>query len=194
MPEPARAEVTALLRDLRADEGDPTAVRDRLYTVLYEQLRALAGNLMRGERTGHTLQPTALVNEAFLKLVGWSEWEWQDRSHFLAVAARAMRQVLVDHARARTAEKRGGHVPRLTFEEATAPRSDPAVEVLEVERALDRLAALSDRMAQVVELRIFGGMTHEEIAEFLSISRRTVAGDWSVGRRFLRRELLGGGG
>lgn len=192
MSETVPTEITLLLHRLRAGEGDPAPLRERLYELLYGQLRSLADLLMRGERRDHTLQPTEVVNEAFLKLGGATALDLRDRTHFLAIAARAMRQVLVDHARTRQAEKRGGQAPRVTFDDDLARGLDAATEVLEVERALERLAVLSTRMAHVVECRIFGGMTHEEIAESLSISPRTVAEDWSVGRRFLRRELLGG--
>jgi RNA polymerase sigma factor (TIGR02999 family) len=191
MTEAPKTSFTRLLHRLREPSGDSRAVWDRLYALVYPELKYVAANILRGDGPGHILQPTALVHEAYLKLVDGSHADWQDRAHFLAVAARAMRQVLVDYARRRGAAKRGGGWKRVTIHDAIAARSDHALEIIELDDALARLSQLSERMARVAELRVFGEMTHEEIADVLSVSRRTAAGDWAVARRWLARELAG---
>jgi RNA polymerase sigma factor (TIGR02999 family) len=183
--------ITEILDELRASGGATPEARNRLYDAVYEELKKVANGLMRSERPGHTLQPTALVNEAYLKIFGRSETEWRDRKHFLGVATRAMRQVLVDHARRRSADKRGGGWDRITFNNAITSTNHPETGILELDRALDRLAELSQRMVRVVEFRVFGGLSHDEIADMLSVSSRTAANDWSVARRWLARELAG---
>lgn len=186
-----RHDITEILSQLRSSGADNADVRNRLYDAVYEELRSVAMALMRSERSGHTLQPTALVNEAYLKIFGQSDVEWRDRKHFLGVATRAMRQVLVDYARRRGANKRGGGWDRITLDEAAGSEATVETEIMELDRALSRLAELSKRMAQVVEFRIFGGLSHEEIADMLAVSSRTAAADWSVARRWLARELAG---
>ena len=143
---------------------------------------------MRRERPGHTLQPTALVAEAFLRLVDETQVQWQDRAHFLGIAARVMRQILVDHARRRAAVKRGHELRRVTFDENLGHGSNQSFELLALHEALDRLAALDPRGARVVELRVFGGLTIDEIARLLDVSKRTVDNDWVVARMWLARE------
>lgn len=187
---PKKHNVTGLLLRLQASHGDDARIRDDLFAAVYDELRRMASLLMRGERAGHTLQPTALVHEIFLRLVRQDDLEWRDRAHFLGIAARAMRQVLIDHARRRQSVKRGGGWERVTLTEFPGDR-DPALEVIELDEILKRLSGLSQRMARVVEMRVFGGMTHQEVAEVLSVSERTAADDWSVARRWLARELGG---
>jgi RNA polymerase sigma factor (TIGR02999 family) len=186
--------ITELLHALRsADAGAAGRIQDCLYAAVYDELKQVAAALMKSERAGHTLEPSAVVHEAYCKLVGTSNIDWQNRVHFLGTATRAMRQVLVDYARRRRAGKRGGGWERVTLTNLNASGSDLALEIIDLDRALSRLATLSERMAQVVELRVFGGMTHREIAEILSVSTRTTAEDWAVARRWLARELAGAG-
>jgi RNA polymerase sigma factor (TIGR02999 family) len=138
------------------------------------------------------LQPTALVNEAFLKLVDQTRVEWQSRAHFLAVAARAMRQILIDHARGRATAKRGGDLCRVTMDEAITPITDHDPELLDLDEALQRLAAIDERQSRIVELRFFGGMSVEEVAHVLNVSKTTVEADWRMARAWIRRELTSG--
>jgi RNA polymerase sigma factor (TIGR02999 family) len=182
-----RTRITRILLDARAG-GGPAATA-RLAEALYPELRQVAGSLMRRERPNHTLQPTALVGEAFLRLVDQTRIEWQDRAHFLGIAARVMRQILVDHARARAAEKRGAEMTRVTFDEGLGHGADREIGVLALHDALDRFAAVDARGAQVVELRVFAGATVEEIAHALGVSKRTVDNDWAVARMWLARDL-----
>ncbi|MBU0637755.1 MAG: sigma-70 family RNA polymerase sigma factor [Planctomycetes bacterium] len=182
-------EATQLLHALNAN--DPAAA-ERLFTVVYAELRAVAGSYFRHQRLDHTLQPTALVNEAFLRLVDQSCVEWKSRAHFLAVAARAMRQILIDHARRRNAAKRGGELCRVTLDEAVTPITDTDPELLDLDDAMQTLASMDQRQSKIVELRFFGGMTVEEIAHVLDLSKTTVETDWRMARAWLRRELTSG--
>lgn len=181
-----QAEFTSLLQSYRnGDQG----VLARLFPVVYDELRRLAGALIHRERSGHTLQATALVNEAYLKLVGQHSLDLADRKHFIAIAGRVMRQVLVDYARQRKAEKRGGDQVRVTL-----TGNDKAIEVdeneiLAIDQALDKLKELSERQAKIAELRYFSGMDIEETAEVLGISTGTVKRDWVVAKAWLSREL-----
>jgi RNA polymerase sigma factor (TIGR02999 family) len=185
--------ITQLLHALcSADAGAAGRLQDRLYGAIYEELKQVADALMKAERAGHTLEPSAVVHEAYVKLVGIRDIEWQSRAHFLGTATRAMREILVDYARRHRAKKRGGEWKRVTLTSLSVSREDPSLEIIELDRVLSRLSALSERMAQVVELRVFGGMTHREIAEVLSVSTRTAAEDWAVARRWLAREFAGG--
>ena len=186
-------EVTELLR--RAREGDAGAL-DRVFPLVLEELRAVAGARLRGEAPGHTLQPTALVNEAYLKLAASPEVDWRDRAHFLAVAARAMRQVLVDRARRRKADKRGGGVRPATLTDGSllaSGQGPTAEELLALDAALDALGRIQPRLRQVVELRYFGGLADAEIGEVLGVTRRTVQRDWTKARAWLHAELGGSG-
>lgn len=180
------SDVTALLGRLR--EGDDAAF-DELLPTIYSELRRIAHNQLRGERGDHTLRTTELVHEAYLKLVDHGRVEWEDRQHFFAVAARAMRQVLVDHARKKKAEKRGGSAPEVPLEEVTLPREKNPMELITIDDALDRLAQRDERSAKVVECRFFGGYTIQETADVLDVSRSTVKRDWRAAQAWLNREL-----
>lgn len=163
---------------------------DDLAGLLYAELRRLAGGFFRGERSGHTLQPTALVNEAWLRLHE-SPADWENRSHFLGSAARAMRRILVEHARKRAALKRGGEFAHVTFDDLAVQTPDPGVDVLLLNDALDALAAHDDRLARVVELHFFAGCTFPEIAGALGISEPTARRDWTYARAWLRDRIAG---
>lgn len=185
MSEPEE-DITGLLH--RFQEGDESA-RALLVEAVYEELRAIAARHMSREREGHTLQATALVNEAYLRLVNIKSAQWQNRAHFFAVAARIMRQILVDHARQHLAGKRGGGVILLPLNEALAfSPEDPAL-VLQVDEALTRLSAEDGQVGRVVELRFFGGLSVDETAEVLKLPKRTVEREWTFGRAWLRTEL-----
>jgi RNA polymerase sigma-70 factor (ECF subfamily) len=179
-------EVTRLLQAMRA--GDDIA-RDRLVGMVYAELRRAAERALRGERQHHTLNPTDLVHEAFLKLEGSPLPNWENRAHFLGVAARAMRQVLVDHARRRAAVKRGDGWQRTTIDEFIPGREMPLDEVLALDDALERLDQQDPRLRQVVEYRFFAGMTEQEIADVLGVTERTVRRDWVKARAWLYKEL-----
>jgi RNA polymerase sigma-70 factor, ECF subfamily len=183
-PPPAR--VTALLQAW--SEGDAAALQD-LLPLVEGELHRLARRYMRGERHGHTLQPTALVNEAYLRLVGVSRIRWQNRGHFLAVAARAMRHILVDLARARGYQKRGGGVAAVPLDGLDVAGATPGPDVVALHDALEALAQFDARKSQVVELRYFGGLTVEETAEVLGVSPETVMRDWKFAKAWLLRQL-----
>lgn len=171
-------------------ERDPGGnEREKLFVLLYEELRARAGQLMRAERRDHTLRPTALVHEAYLRLIDQTRVDWTDHARFCHIAARAMRQILVDHARARNALKRGGGAARITLDGNDPGTPDTTLDVLAVHDALAALRQTDERSAAVVEMRIFAGMNLEEIAAVLGVSRRTVDGDWAFARRWLARAM-----
>jgi RNA polymerase sigma factor (TIGR02999 family) len=178
--------VTQLL--LEAQTGDRAAL-NRLLPLVYDELRRVAQRQMRRERPGHTLLTTGLVHEAYLKLVDEAQVEWQGRAHFFGIAARAMRQILVDHARRRGAEKRGGQWRRTTLADERLGLGVPMEELLALDLALDRLDALDPRLREVVEYRFFAGMNEEEIGEVLGVSARTVRRDWVKARAWLYKEL-----
>jgi RNA polymerase sigma factor (TIGR02999 family) len=180
-----KGEVTRLLKAMA--HGDPQAA-DSLLPLVYAELHRLAKAYMRRERPDHTLQPTALVHEAFLRLAGAASLSAQDRTHFLRTASQAMRRVLVDHARARNAQKRGGAL-HVTLDEAIAGRTEPPIDMLALDDALDRLGAAEPRWAQVVELRYFAGLEIPEVAAALGVSPATVKRDWQFARAWLSREL-----
>lgn len=179
-------DVTALLR--RAEDGDAEAL-DRVFPLVYGELQRIARAQLARERAGHTLQPTALVSEAYLKLANRPPSGTENRAHFLAVAARAMRQVLVDHARSWAATKRGGGAAPVTLNEELAGGSSDPADILALDQALDRLDELDGRLRRVVEMRYFAGLQDEEIAQVLGITRRTVQRDWVKARAWLHREL-----
>jgi RNA polymerase sigma-70 factor (ECF subfamily) len=180
--------VTALL--LAFGQGDPAAL-DQLIPIVEDELRRLARRYLRHERAGHTLQPTALVNEAYLKLVAVRQVHWHDRSHFFAMSARLMRRILVDHARSRQSLKRGGGTPTVTLDEALAVSETPGDDVVAIDDALTALAAFDERKSRVVELRFFGGLSVEETAAVLTVSPDTVMRDWKLAKAWLARELKG---
>jgi RNA polymerase sigma factor (TIGR02999 family) len=162
-----------------------------LIPLVERQLHQIARRCMAGERAGHSLQATALVNEAYMRLIDAKGVSWRDRAHFLAVAARVMRHILVDHARARQYQKRGGQAVRITLDEAPAVASEPDRDFVALDDALTALAAVDARKSQVVEMRFFGGLTLDETAEALNISRDTVKRDWKMAKLWLLRELRG---
>jgi RNA polymerase sigma-70 factor, ECF subfamily len=183
-------EVTILLAELRS--GQRNAL-DRLLPLVYNELRRLAGHYMQDERTGHTLQPTALVHEAFLRLAGQDHTDWQGRAQFMGIAGQLMRRILVDHARKRYAAKRGGTF--VTLDEAIENQCASVTlpeEILAVDEALNRLAQLDPQQARIVELRYFGGLSAEETAQALGVSLRTVERDWAMAKAWLRAELSEG--
>jgi RNA polymerase sigma factor (TIGR02999 family) len=169
-------------------DGDQAAL-EQLMPAIYQELRRLAGRHMARERADHTLQATALVNEAYLRLVDQKRVRWQNRAHFWGVAAQMMRRILVDYARARGRAKRGGGAPVVSLDEAAALSAERASELVAVNDALDRLAALDERKSRVVELRFFGGLSVEETAEVLQVSPNTVMRDWRTAKAWLHREL-----
>ncbi len=179
-------DVSRLLAEYR--EGDRGAL-DRLIPLVHAELRRIAARALRAERKDHTLQPTALVNEVYIRLVAQQNVPWQERAHFMACAARLMRQILVDHARARHADKRGGANIRVSLGEETLQTEGPQVDFLALDVALERLAELDEQKCRIVELRYFGGLSNEETAEALGISPRTVKRGWALARAWLRREL-----
>ncbi len=178
--------ITQLL--LRWSEGD-AAAREELMPLVYDELRRLAGRYLRRERANHTLQPTALVNEAYLRLIDQHQVAWQNRAQFFGLAAKLMRNILVDHARAHQAAKRGGQHYSVSLSRNDQFTREPHVDLLAINEALDRLAALDVQKSRIVELRFFGGLTIEETAEALGISHATVERDWAMARAWLRREL-----
>jgi RNA polymerase sigma factor (TIGR02999 family) len=171
-----------------AASGDTDAAR-RLWDLTYDELHRIAQHHLRGERADHTLSATALVHEAFVRLVDQDRIVWTDRGHFFGVASRACRRVLVDHARKRNAQKRGGGGAKITLDEALVGIDSQADEVLALNEALDRLSAMDERLGQVVEMRYFGGLSEEETAEALGITPRTVRRDWVKAKGWLFREL-----
>lgn len=185
--ESAPGEITLLLSQIKA--GDPVAAV-KLADYVYAELRRLAGSYMRGERADHTLQPTALVNETFLRLIGSNSIELNNRAHFLALAAKIMRQVLVEYARQRNTAKRGGLQSEVALEDHIAgPLNTQIHELIDLDDALKRLAEKDVRLSRVVELRYFGGLSIEETAEVLGVSSKTVKRDWTLARAWLKTEL-----
>jgi RNA polymerase sigma factor (TIGR02999 family) len=162
-----------------------------LIPIVHRELHQIAQRCMAGERAGHSLQATALVNEVYLRLVDTKDVAWHDRAHFLAVAARVMRRILVDHARAHRAQKRGGPATRVTFDEALVVTNEPRADFVALDDALDALAGFDERKSRVVELRFFGGLSVEETASVLKVSPGTVMSDWRLAKAWLQREMRG---
>jgi RNA polymerase sigma factor (TIGR02999 family) len=184
MPQPE--EVTILLKAMTSgDENAP----EKLLPIIYNDLRRLAGAYLSNERKDHTLQPTALVHEAYIRLVDWENVSWQNRAHFFAVAAQVMRRILVDHARGKKAEKRGGFGQLLSLDEAVSFAEKKDVDLVALDDALNELEKSDPRQAKIVELRFFGGLTIEETAEALRISPATVKNEWAFAKAWLRVEL-----
>lgn len=189
---PEEGEATRLLRAISAEGGGGDT--SRLLEIVYDTLRRLAGDFLRRERADHTLQPTALVNEAWMKLVRQDEFEWQDRAHFLSVAAQAMRRILVDHARTKNRVKRGGGWKKVDIEagvDGVMPQQpdEPELDLVALDEALVRLRGSNERAARVVELRFFGGLENQAVAHVLDVSERTVERDWRYARAFLSDAL-----
>jgi RNA polymerase sigma factor (TIGR02999 family) len=174
-------------------EGDPAAL-DALLPRVYDELKRLARARFRGERDGHTLQPTALVHEAYMELARLDRIRWQNRGQFFALASRAMRNVLADHAVARRAAKRGGDRQPVPLDQVELAVDGPSVDLFALRQALDRLEAIEPRQVRVLECRLFGGLSIDETAEALGVSAATVSRDWTFARAWLARELAGGGG
>jgi len=185
-PAPLQQQVTQLLCDWRG--GDPSAL-EKLIPLVQPELQRLAHHYMSRERSGHTLQTTALIDDAYLQLADNTHPQWQNRAHFFAAAAQLMRRIMVDHARQRQALKRGGGAIKVTLDEAAAVTQTRAAELLALDEALEKLATFDHRKAQVVELRYFGGLTMEEIAEVLKIHVNTVTRDWTAARAWLLAAL-----
>lgn len=187
MAVPDQPPITELLRQWH--DGDEAAL-GQLTDYVYSDLRRRASAYLRGEQPHHTLQTTGLVHEAVIKLIGKQDIEWADRNHFFAVAAQAMRRILVDHARTRTRAKRGGKDQDLSLNDnLDGLRQDPTIDLVALDEALDDLASFDERQAKVVELKYFAGMTLDETAEIIGISRETVKRDWQIARAWLRRRL-----
>ena len=187
MPTRSPKEITRLL--VAWGDGDQQALEE-LTPLVYQQLHRLAHHYLSQERPGHTLQTSALVNEAYLRLIDWKNVRWENRAHFFGVSAQLMRRILVDFARSRRYEKRGGGAPALALDEATLISGEKSTDLVALDEALVSLSKLDARQSQVVELRFFGGLTVEETAEVLKVSEATVRRDWSLARAWLRREML----
>jgi len=181
-----KSEVTQLLK--RASSGDESAL-GQLVPLVYDEMRALADAQLRRERADHTLQATALVHEAYLRLIKQEDVNWQNRAHFYRVAAQAIRHILVDHARHHRSLKRGGDRRRVCLDDNLALLEEPDIDLLALDEAMTRLASVHERAAQVVELRFYAGLPREDVANYLGVSVRTVADDWRFARAWLRREL-----
>lgn len=186
MCELSSREVTQLLLAWR--QGEKEAL-DKLIPIVYEELRRLAHGYIRHERKGHTLQTTALVNEAYLRLLDCSRVNWRNRAHFLAISAQLMRRILVDYARSHRALKRGGEAEKITLDEFRIASEGPDPDLIEIDEALQMLAEVDTRKCQVVELRFFGGLTAEETSEVLGVSPDKVLRDWKLARAWLAREM-----
>jgi len=186
MAQPSSHEMTQLLRAWNA--GDKQAL-EHLMPLMYEELHRLAARCMAEEQEGHVLQTTALVHEVYIRLVDVDNVDWRDRAHFFALSARLMRRILIDLARSRHYQKRGGHATHLHFEEALTVSIETAPDILAVDDALQALAAVDSRKSQIVELRFFGGLTVEETADVLQISPETILRDWRLAKAWLIREL-----
>jgi RNA polymerase sigma factor (TIGR02999 family) len=187
---PRQHEITELLAEWR--DGNQSAL-DELYPLVYNELHRLARRYMSRERKGHTLQATALINEAYVRLVDQKNVQWANRSHFFAISAQIMRRILIDHARRHAYAKRGGGAHQVSLEEAATVVPDQSQELLRLDEALKSLAEMDPRRSQVVELRYFGGLNNEEIADVLQISENTVTRDWNMARAWLYQQLTGSG-
>jgi RNA polymerase sigma-70 factor (ECF subfamily) len=179
-------EITLFLQEWK--NGDETAV-ERLFPLVYDELKRRARNYLNQERSNHTLQPTALVHEVYLRLIRLNQIKWEDRAHFYAISATTMRRILVDHAREIAADKRGGAMQRITLENLKISKEEKATDLLELNEALTKLAAIDPRKANVVEMIYFGGLNQKEIAEVLQITEKTVQRDWKFAKLWLYGEL-----
>ena len=181
-------DVAELLAEIADGHEEAT---EQLMPLVYDQLRAIARRLLRHESPGHTLQPTALVNEAYVRLAGKHQINWQGKTHFFAIGAKVMRRILVDHARRKKSKKRGGGMYRIPLADDLCVSNRNQEDVLAIEMAIEKLEKLDHRQARIVELRFYGGLTVEEVAEVLGVSKRTVEADWTMVRAWLRREIAG---
>ena len=190
MKDPVRSphEITQLLAEW--SNGNQTAL-DKLYPLVYDELHKMANRYMKRERKDHTLQTTALINEAYVRMVDQKNVHWENRAHFFAISAQIMRRILIDHARRHHYAKRGGGALKVSLDETAIVAGDPASDMLLLDEALNRLAEMDPRRGQVVELRYFGGLNNEEIAGVLKISENTVTRDWNMARAWLYQELSG---
>jgi len=189
-PAPPAHEITQLLAEW--SNGSQNAL-DKLYPLVYDELHRMARRYMNRERKGHTLQTTALINEAYVRLVDQKHVHWANRAHFFAISAQIMRRILIDHARRHAYAKRGGGAQQVSLDETAIIGDDPASALLLLDEALNRLAEMDPRRSQVVELRYFGGLNNEEISGVLKISENTVTRDWNMARAWLYQELSGSG-
>ncbi len=187
-PAPDTVRITELL--LAVSDGGREAL-DQLVGVVYDHLRRIAGAQLQREAAGHSLQPTALVHEAYVRLVDLRHVKWRDRAHFFGVAANLMRRILVDHARARLADKRGGGLERVTLQGDEAAGNPRGIDVLALHESLGRMAVFNPRQERIVELRYFGGLTIEEAAEVIGISEATLVREWTIAKAWLRADLSG---
>ncbi|HRH43206.1 MAG TPA: sigma-70 family RNA polymerase sigma factor [Pyrinomonadaceae bacterium] len=181
-----KGEITRLLID--SSKGDRNSL-DALFPVVYDELKRLASSYLRRERADHTLQPTALVHEAYLKLIDQREVDWQNRAQFFGIAAQMMRRILLKHAEKHNAEKRGGNLQKVTLDEAIGFFEKQNLDIIELDKALSNLARFDERQANIVELRFFGGLKNEEVAEVIGISLATVKREWTIAKAWLLREL-----
>lgn len=195
MPEPQaqQGEATRLLRAFTPDPHGRAMEGERLWELVYDTLRGLAATLLSAERDDHTLQPTALANEAYLKLIDQQRASWQDRAHFMAIAAQAMRRILVDHARAQQRAKRGGAWERVELDSDLEVEQGADLDPVAVHEALERLHTVSERQARIAELRFFAGLSMEEVAQVLGAPLRTAEREWRFGKAWLARALREGG-
>lgn len=184
-------DVAELLEQIAQGKRGKQDAAEKLMPLVYDRLRFLAKKLLGRESPAHTLQPTALVNEAYLRMVGQKKVNWRGKTHFFAIGAKMMRRILVDHARKKLSQKRGGGMHRIELDDDLCVSSRNNEDILAIEEALEKLSKLDPRQAQIVELRFFGGLTVEEVAEVLGVSKRTVEADWTMLRAWLRRELSG---
>jgi RNA polymerase sigma factor (TIGR02999 family) len=183
---PSRGDITQLLTDLKAGKK---GAAEALMPLLYNELRALARHYMRSERPGHTLQTTALVHEVYLRLGGERDEGWENKTHFMRVAARAMRRVLIDHSRRKRADKKGGKRKREPLDKAAELMEEASFDLLDLDSALNRLSEIDEQMAQVVEIRFFGGLTVEETAKVMGISKSTVKHEWMMAKAWLKQQI-----
>ena len=191
MDEPSPNEITQQL--IAWSKGDSAAL-DKLIPAVYQELRRMADRCLRGENAEHSLQPTALVHEAYLRLIDQSRVEWHNRAHFFGVAAQMMRRILIDHAKTKHREKRGGNARKLSLDEIANYADEPAAELIALDEALKILAEMDERKSRVVEMRYFGGLTVEETAQVLGVSDKTVMRDWNLAKAWLYQQLNRAGG
>jgi RNA polymerase sigma-70 factor (ECF subfamily) len=191
MDEPSPNEITQQL--IAWSKGDSAAL-DKLIPAVYQELRRMADRCLRGENAEHSLQPTALVHEAYLRLIDQSRVEWHNRSHFFGVAAQMMRRILIDHAKTKHREKRGGKARKLSLDEIANYADEPAAELIALDEALKILAEMDERKSRIVEMRYFGGLTVEETAQVLGVSDKTVMRDWNLAKAWLYQQLNRAGG